>query len=138
MRALCSQGGFFIFFPKSKLGFWFWTFFLSIFEKCQHFLKNVVHPLFFITYKVVLHLLTFQTPIFNKPHPLRDLFLGFYYSSLYLTVKNVKSIVRSFTLRWSNLTQWNWWRTKWVAIMSHFVWLWVSRNTAKQSWKDWK
>ena len=50
-----------------------------------------------------LHLLTFQTPIFNKLH--NHLFLGFYYSALYLTVKNVKSIIRSFTLRWSNLTQ---------------------------------
>jgi len=39
-------------------------------------------------------------PIFNKPH--NHLFLGFYYSTLYLTVKNVKSIVRNFTLRWSN------------------------------------
>ncbi len=47
-----------------------------------------------------LHLLTFQTPIFNKPH--NHLFLGFYYSALYLTVKNVKSIVRNFASRWSN------------------------------------
>ena len=50
-----------------------------------------------------LHLLTFQMPIFNKPH--KHLFLGFYYSELYLTVKNVKSTVRNFALRWSNLTQ---------------------------------
>jgi hypothetical protein len=51
----------------------------------------------------ILHLLTFQMPIFNKPH--KHLFLGFYYSALYLTVKNVKSTVRNFTLRLSNLTQ---------------------------------
>ena len=30
------------FFPKSQLGFRFWTFFLSIFEKGKHFPKNVV------------------------------------------------------------------------------------------------
>ncbi len=42
MRAFQSQGDFNTFFPKSKLGFRFWTFFLSIFEKPKYFLEKVV------------------------------------------------------------------------------------------------
>ena len=40
--------------------------------------------------------LTFQTPIFNKPH--NYLFLGFYYSALYLIVKKCKINSKEFHL----------------------------------------
>ena len=39
------------------------------------------------TYIYVLHLFTFQMPIFNKPH--KYLFLGFYYSIFYFICKKM-------------------------------------------------
>ena len=41
-RAFQSQCDFCTFFPKSKLGFQFWTFFLSIFENPKDFLKIAI------------------------------------------------------------------------------------------------